>query len=269
MKELTTPIIIKADDSPLPQDIPIFYLLTRDGLFRCRNHRFFTSSVKMKDEFPRELAGHKASLTFRYPRIPKKLMETVVGFFSIIGKRHQSEAAALFVWNNNTNEVEVIIPKQTGIVGASSFHAGHYPMEVKYEIPILPPHQVLIGDIHSHVNMSAYSSMTDQDDEKHGAGLHIIVGEINREPPQFHCDVTVDGARFRVSLKDISDYKRRARNREVPLHWFDQFKVEIYKPTTYKWDDRPCVPYRGKYLDDEYADGYKPFRPPLPPLPLP
>ena len=261
---LHTPIILKTSESePLPTDVPIYYLLTKDGLFRCRNHPFFTSSVRVKDEWPRELASHKPNLTIRYPKLPRHLMERVLGFFSVIGKRHQSEAAALFVWNKNTSQVEVIIPKQVGIVG-KSWGRDHYyyPMEVKYEIPNLPPHQVLIGDIHSHLNMSAFASFTDQDDEQYGAGLHIIVGRIDMEPPEFHCDVTVDGARFGVKIGDIADYKRRVKEKYVPTEWFGQFTWEEYKYTYKSWDN------------DEYGFGHRgyglgPKTIPVKQLPLP
>jgi hypothetical protein len=86
---------------------------------------------------------------------------------------------------------------------------------------------MLIGDIHSHVDGAAYASGIDKADEAYRPGLHIVVGRIREEPPEFHCAVTADGMRFPV--KDIGlvleDYQRR-RCQEVPEEWIAKVRVE-------------------------------------------
>ena len=95
-------------------------------------------------------------------------------------------------------------------------------------MPLLPPELTLIGDIHSHVDGPAYTSFVDQRDEEHRPGLHLVVGRIQEEPPDFHCEVSIDGARFPVRNLDavLAGYHRR-RN-EAPQAWLDKVSVKTW-----------------------------------------
>lgn len=227
-KKLFTPIHLKVEpDTPWPQEENVFYLLTADGLFLCRNHPFFRSSVAT-DNWPSELAPHKAFLKLNYPRVPQRLLERVVGFFSIIGRRYASEAAVLLAWDRNAKTVVPIVPPQCASVG-ENWYGEPFPIDVQYEIPDLPPNLMLIGDIHSHVDGPAYSSATDKEDEVHRPGLHIIVGRLQEEPPDTHVEVTADGVRFQVNNLDavLAGYRRR-REHEVPQEWIDKVTVKSW-----------------------------------------
>jgi len=235
--KLHTPIFLKtSEDFVWPEDERAFYLLSRDGLFLCRNHSFFRSSVRV-DLWPAELAAHKSSLHMNYPKLPRRLIEQVVGFFSIISRRQNSEAAVLTTWNRTAQEIEVVVPEQTGLV-SHGWNGNAYPLELRYEIPPLPTHLMLIGDIHSHVDLAAYASAMDKTDEEFRPGLHIVVGRIQYEPPDFHCEITVDGARFQVRDLNavIAGYKRR-RESEVPDEWLEKVAVKTWNPSggNYAW----------------------------------
>jgi hypothetical protein len=237
--KLHTPIFVKlAPDMPLPDDVPVFHLLTRDGLFLCRNHPFFRSSVRV-EQFPSELAAHQPFLKMRYPKLPRKLVEQVVGFFAIVGRHHASEAAVLLAWDKTAETVVAIVPEQIGLVGCG-WYGDPFPMELQYEIPPLPPNLTLIGDMHSHVDGPAYASSMDKADEEYRAGLHIVVGRIRYEPPEFHCEVTVDGVRF--AIKDLgtimAGYQRR-REREVPPEWLDRLTVKSWSSSAATYISQP------------------------------
>ncbi len=231
---LLTPIYLKTrPDTPWPAREKMFYLLTRDGLFLCRNHRFFRSSVPVED-YPGELARHDPFLKLNFPRVPRRLLEQVVGFFAAIGARHGAEAAALLVWNTQASAVEAIIPEQTSLV----FHDAErrtWPVEVRYQMPDLPAHLVLLGDVHSHVEGAAYASPTDQKDERHRPGLHLVVGQIHREPPEFYLDISVDASRFHIRNHEmiLEGYARR-RLEEVPANWIESVTVRAW-PETRPW----------------------------------
>lgn len=222
---LFTPFYVKlSNDMPWPEHEKVFYLLTRDGCFLCRNHPFFRSSVAT-EKMPSELAQHDAFVQLSYPKLAQRHFERVIGFFDIIGERHGAEAAVLLAWNTKTRAVEVIVPPQTSIV-SSSWSGRPSPIEVHYEVPPLPPHLMPIGDIHSHVDGAAFASFTDRDDETHRPGLHVVVGHISEEPPEWYVAAVVDGTRFRVpSLFTVVQGYTRRRTREVPQPWIDQVKV--------------------------------------------
>jgi hypothetical protein len=221
---LFTPFYLKLnDDMPWPEQEKVFYLLTREGCFLCRNHPFFRSSVAA-ETLP-ELGKHKPFLRLHYPKLAQRQFERVIGFFAVIGERYSAEAAVLLVWNTSTRAVELVVPPQRSVV-SSSWNGRPYPVEVHYEVPTLPPHLLLVGDIHSHVDGAAYASFTDRADEAYRPGLHVVVGRISAEPPEWHVAAVVDGVRFRIkSVFDVVQGYTRRRLREVPQAWLDQVQV--------------------------------------------
>lgn len=223
---LLTPLYLKLDETmPWPDKEKAFYLLSGTGLYLCRNTPFFRSCVPVPN-YPSELAAQQPFLKLNYPLIPRQLLERVVGFFDIIGERFASEAAVLLAWNGGRNEMEIVVPDQVGLVG-TTWHGQPYPMELEYELPALPSHLVLLGDIHCHVDGSAYASYMDKSDELHRPGLHIVVGRILDEPPQFHCEAVADGLRFRVrDLSLVFEGYHRRRVDEVPPEWLEKVAVK-------------------------------------------
>jgi proteasome lid subunit RPN8/RPN11 len=220
--KLFTPVYLKVDQAmQWPRQEEAFYLLSAGGLFLCRNHRFFRSCVPAPEP-PAELAAQKPFLYVSYPKVPQGLLERIVGFFDLVGQELGSEAAVLLVWDSQANALLPIVPEQVGTV-SRSYYGEPYPIDLHYEIPALPPHQMLIGDIHSHVDGPAYASYTDKQDERHRPGLHLVVGRIRDEPPEFHCEVIVDGFRFPVRNLDLirQGYRQR-RCHEVPRQWLNK-----------------------------------------------
>lgn len=217
---LNTPVYVKEDENfTWPKD-RMFYLLTRDGMMICRNHPWFKSCAPAK-KGPSDLANQEPFCSLSYPRIPRLLMEKAVGFFARVYDEHKTESAVLIVFNKLTNQVELLCPQQKVSWGS-----------VKYEVPNLENHLLLIGDMHSHGDWKASPSMTDENDEMGRAGLHLIVGDITKEPPDLFCAVVADGQRFDV--KDLGlmleDYIQR--DQQFPKEWMSKLKVEKYAAYT-------------------------------------
>src|SRR5262249_26301967 len=230
-----------------PEDERVFYLLTGSGLFLCRNHAFFQSCVPARD-WPSELAAHAASVRLRYPKVSRRLFERIVGFFDRVGRRYGAEAGVILAWDTVARRVQLVVPDQRATVGRSGWTGEVYPIGLHYETPAdLPPHLVVFGDVHSHVDEAAYASGTDKYDERHRAGLHIVVGRLSREPPELHVEAVVDGVRFPVEpAGGITGYRKRSRR--APDAGRDKVKVEpTWKPTTYS----PTV-----YTYNGPTDGY-------------
>jgi len=231
-KPLLTPVLIKSDHEMVwPERERLFYLLARDGLYLCRQNEFFRSCVKASSG-PSELEVQKPLFEPRFPKIPVALIEQAVGFFTAIADLHGSEAAALLVWDRSQDQVHLVIPAQTATMGG--YGSGYrYPIGIHYDSPSeLPEDWVVFGDIHSHVDYAAYASHTDINDELHSAGLHIVVGRIRAEPPDFHVEAVVDGERFVLDPVDIvSGYATRSMT--FPEHWLARVEIEAYKPAPY------------------------------------
>lgn len=234
--EPVTPVLIKdSDDFAWPEQHPVFYLLSRDGLFLCRNHPFFRSCVWV-GHGPGELASQEPTLVPRYPKIPQDLLEQVVGFFSLVTERHGSEAAAFFAWDWTEQQVHVVVPEQEATV-SRGWYGQVNPVGVTYQVPTdLPADWTVFADIHSHCHHAAYASSTDREDEHQFPGIHMVVGRIDREPPDFHVEIVSDGHRFASSLGAVSG-GFRCRNEDVPAEWLEKLKVSdwTWKPPQSDW----------------------------------
>jgi hypothetical protein len=236
---LLTPVLLKTGRLEWPKDERLFYLMAREGIFRCRNHEFFRSCVKVESG-PAELQSQKNAYEPSFPEIPAGIIERAVGFFSRIAELHGSEAAALLIWDSAEQRVRLVVPDQKATMAGTNPKWRH-PIGVHYDPPIdLPDNWVVFGDIHCHVDYAAYASGTDIHDELHSAGLHIVVGRISEEPPEFHVEAVVDGTRFTMEQDDLfSGYERR--DLEIPADWIDKVKIEDDKWSFYS------VPYSGSY----------------------
>lgn len=231
---LFTPIVFKRNDETW-SDESAFFMLAANGLFLCRNHAFFRSSVPAPN-FPSELAEQPAFMRLNFPPIPRRLFEVAVGYFARIYQLHQSEAGLLLIWNEQRKRMELLCPPQLATVSVG--RTGVWPIGLHYEIPELEDHQLLLGDLHSHADESAYASHTDKADEKTkpAGSLHIVIGRCNDaligKRPDIHVETVVDGYRFRVQPEQVIGGYRKPRL-NVPRAWIDQVKVEAYKSVTY------------------------------------
>jgi hypothetical protein len=232
--EMITPVLLRTDsDSEWPDGERMFYEVASDGLYLCRNTEFFRSSVKARGG-PGELEPGERHFEPKFPLLPQALIEKCVGFFDRIAELHDSEAAALFLWDRNEACVRLVVPEQTATV-YRGWSGSQYAIGVHYQIPTqLPPHWVPFGDIHCHVDSAAYSSYIDKQDELHSAGLHVVIGRIRSEPPEIHVEAVVDGERFDLRADSVIEGYAR-RDLDVPEAWIDRVKVST---SSSAWDGR-------------------------------
>jgi hypothetical protein len=222
------PLYLKTDaDMPRPAD-PEFYWMTRNGVFLCRNHPFFTSDVPSKRPI-KALGAHEPHCVVRYPLVKASTLEHVVSFFARVHELHQSESVVLLMWDLDHQRYKILVPPQEATVW-QSYSGRRSPEDVRYAIPVpLPDRHLLVGDIHCHGNMAAFASLTDADDERYRDGIHAVVGRIDREPPEFHIELAIDGFRFSLKMDQIFEGYRQ-RRKYVPKKWLDQVKIKMDGP---------------------------------------
>jgi hypothetical protein len=227
------PVYLKTDaDMSRPAD-PEFYWVTRAGPFLCRNHPFFTSDVPAAGPV-RTLASHEPHCQVRYPRLGTVDLEDIVGFFDHVYRLHGSESAVLLFWDLAQQRYVIHVPDQEATVWESS--AGiRSPLDVRYALPVPPPAgHLLVGDIHCHGNLGAFASATDRQDERYRDGVHVVIGHIECEPPEFHVEFAVDGARFSVMFDQVfAGYRRRRQL--IPRKWLQRVRVRVERPAVSPW----------------------------------
>jgi hypothetical protein len=249
------PVYLKTTpDMPRPAD-PEYYLVTRSGTFLCRNHAFFSSDVRTT-RGPSALEFHAEKCSIRYPKLSQAALEFAVGFFDQVYDLHGSEAVILLFWDLKRQRYKLWVPQQEPTVWETS--GGHRTaLDVAYQVPVpLPQAHLLVGDIHSHADLDAYASHQDRHDEFYRDGVHVVVGRIDEEPPQFHLDIAVDGQRFLLKFGQfLRGYHRRRQL--VPQAWMDKVQVKVKR----SWWVSSTTPYTWQTQDDRfdhqnYNNGY-------------
>lgn len=222
-RRLLTPIHLKTrPDADLPADEDCYYLLTRSGLFIGRNQPLMRSLVSAPS-WPRELQPQEPFLQLTYPKVPAGLLADIVGFFWSVAIRYGAEAGVLIGYDG-TNIVP-IVPDQVGTVGRS-YSGNPYPIGLHYEIPVDLGDLRIIGDFHSHAFDAAYASFTDKEDERHRPGLHVVAGRVDRDPPDWHVEYVVDGARFPIAPEAVLDLDGYGgRTMPANTEWMDRLEA--------------------------------------------
>ncbi len=177
------PIYLKDQDFSPPDD-PIYYLLTKDGLFLVKRTPFFEAVVPASGIPWLEPQAPQVNLSA--PPLPAALLLEALAFFRAVYDRYKSEAVVLLAWREATRTYELAVPHQT--VGG-----GH----CDYEVKDFPPGLTRLGTIHSHAGVEAFHSLRDWEDERFEDGLHLTIGNLDSDLT-LSCSVVVQGFRGQI-----------------------------------------------------------------------
>ncbi len=183
------PIYLKDQDFSSPAD-PLYYLLTRDGLFLVKRTPFFEATVPATG-VP-WLASQGPEVRLAGAPLPASLLLQALAFFRAVYCRYRSEAVALLTWRETAKTYELVIPHQT--VGG-----GH----CDYEIREFPQGLTRVGTIHSHAGVEAFHSLRDWSDERFEDGFHLTIGNLDGDLT-LSCSVVVQGYRGHLSPEQLN-----------------------------------------------------------------
>ncbi len=182
------PVYLKEGESFEPED-PIYYLVTKDGLFQVKRTRLFRSCIRVPGLS--WLRPEQEGAEFLLPPIPAKILGETLAFFREVFRKHRAEAAVLLYMREETGEYEIRIPPQT-VAG------GH----CQYEIGSNPPGCLRVGTIHSHAAADAFHSELDDVDEQYDDGLHVTIGTLHAKPT-VSCSLVVGSRRFHLRPEEV------------------------------------------------------------------
>ena len=182
------PVYLKEDGFEEPND-PIYYLVTRDGLFQVKRNLLFHAKTKVRGLT--WLMPEQEAARLQLPPVPAAILAEIVAFFLEIFRAHRAEAVALLYFNQAEKRYDLKIPTQQ-VAG------GH----CRYEIGPTPTGWVRVGTIHSHAAADAFHSELDDEDERHDDGLHVTIGNLDGEV-SVACSLVVDGRRFTLEPSEV------------------------------------------------------------------
>jgi proteasome lid subunit RPN8/RPN11 len=141
-----------------------------------------------ESNLPTELPG-----AYFFNKISKSYLQLIVEDFR---KCYPREKLAQIYFNRNTNEFSLYFPEQTTTNASvkrcrERFYNGDY-------------NNVLVMEIHSHGDYSAYFSQTDDDNELDFL-IYGVIGNLNRERPTSEFRLGFNGEFHTISIADVFD----------------------------------------------------------------
>lgn len=214
------------DDLP-KSDVP-YYVLAQEGLYlRGTNPLgYYIVPINSIDRLLPLGQDKKGLFWWTASKVPAHIMAQTVDFFRQVWKELKAEAEVLILFNEDepdeNERYRLFIPNQ--IVSGGSVDSDYTE-----QLEDFPPNFQLIGTAHSHCNFGAGHSSIDTDDAKTFNGLHITIGYIEREMPDFDVMVSIGGRDFGLKIQrvanidDINGYK-------APEEWMKFVDREKDKP---------------------------------------
>lgn len=241
----------------MPDD-DILYIVCKEGVYLKKNLGIMESITPVTNISILQTVEMMAKMHIK--PIPAYQFAQVESFFREIYREHRSEAIVLLFYHEE-RKVYKIVPPHQKVNGGS----------VDYNRAITIEGFTMIGDIHSHANMSAFHSSVDDKDEESFDGLHITIGNCGSENVSLSASIVSNGKRFMV---EPSDYVNKlALTRDIDeeierpyaqvLIWDKEQKKMVPKAgaaqrtyTVRRYDKRYMVDVSSKYkkFDPKWMD---------------
>ena len=233
------------------------YVIGTDGLYMVRKNRvgLFTTriaetngtKIPLVDNGKQPVEGFTMTIENKIPH--EFLLQTVAFFKKVYEKRKGAEAVVQIFYNTEEKNYFFNIDVQ-GVSGGAATMDRDAELETNH---------VLVADIHSHNQMSAFFSSTDNGDEKE-ARIYGVMGKVNTPWPEMKFRAG-DGKGGWLELNMFQVFNTPDVNVEVPEEWM----ANVHTPADYRKKSRYYNQPRHHYdpkdragLDPSYYDRYVP-----------
>jgi PRTRC genetic system protein A len=202
----------------------IVYVWQGDGIWEIRRLKlgtFITHIEKFKT--PGLESNLTAGWTLNVPKIPAACLDMTLSFFRSIYDEHASEVFIQYFYDTKKEEYLLNCPKQD-ISGSSVNYTNDKNLE--------GPDKILVFEIHSHVDMPAFFSTTDDKDEKDDRFFGVI-GKVKQYYPELKLRMSVGGRMAAVKLEDLFSLDESAfHEKSFPQEWIENIKKRQVKKST-------------------------------------
>lgn len=176
---------------------PLTLLITGKGLMSVRHTpigRFIGAAKDSYSPLP-GLPSPEVGVHLNIPKLPWASLCQVVAFFREVNrKRNGSEALVQFFWDPAAQRYVAHVPPQE-VSGGGVHHQGHHDKEGDI---------LHVLDIHSHGNMGAFWSGTDDADEKRFEGrLFGVIGKNDQLIPEMKWRARIGGAFLDLTIEEV------------------------------------------------------------------
>jgi hypothetical protein len=193
------PVYFKTGDFVEPAP-PLYYLVTAQGNFLVKKTSLFTSITEVT-AIP-GLLDQGESLSLRFPKVPREILEQMYGFFDAVYQKWEGEAIVFLYYSPGDGAFRLEAPPQTLFRHQSAYGFWRTEMKVEYGYWPRPPGFIKLGDAHSHADLPAFFSCTDDRDDQED-GLRITLGHLDRARPDVSVSFVASGARFALKAESV------------------------------------------------------------------
>jgi hypothetical protein len=241
------PVLLKTE-AEVHTDQKRYYEVASNGIFQITDTELFRAITRTTRDVP-GLYPSRERLEMRFPPLPNESLEEVLAFFAEVNQRFEGEAIVMIFFDPKARSYCFDAPPQR-IPGYRDYRGKlRAYLRLDYGAAPRPEGHLLFGTIHSHADLSAYSSGVDCDDERFGDGLHVVYGHFGSSALSRSAAFVTGGRRFHVEPAQVLP---ECRIPEEPARsdWMDRVVFEETKSWSEAargWDDgRESVPLIGE-----------------------
>lgn len=231
--------LFKAKDGPPSDGYGI--IAADDGYYIKKTNPIFEAIAKTTKVSG--LGDMEETFRLTASKIPYAVILKALDFFRVVYKKHSAEAAVLLLYQDG--EWDLSAPEQE--VGGAS---------VDYQVrPVDKEGKLLVGSIHSHPNFGASFSGIDDKDDKYFDGIHIVLGNVDKDIPDIVVSAAVNDSRIELKPEDVIEGWPSPPVTEDDHPWLGQVKKKTYTAAASALDN----PWGGKFdsnprIYDNYLD---------------
>jgi PRTRC genetic system protein A len=209
--------IIAQPDEELPNEDVIFYAATNKG-WVINVPTLFGNAQLLSKEAPTHLPPPAERFILNGKQIPLHMLTQFHDFARKNFEKRRAECSAYLTYNPETDDWKLFIPEQ---------YVSHTSVNHKLDPGQIKDGYQAVGTIHSHCDFNAFHSGTDKHDMGKMPGLHITIGHVNTDTPDYDFALSVHDAAFDVKYDKIVDVERpldRNGYATAPDHWLQYVK---------------------------------------------
>lgn len=167
-----------------PPGVLQHYTLAGNGIFLTTTGKLANICGKVADVKFSALPDLVEGIDRHVPKLPWPTLQQVWAFFREVYEEHKSEAYCQVLYQPDTQEWRIIVPLQD----VSGGGVDHISIRGHREIQGLT--WLHVWDIHSHANIGAFWSATDDADEKRSERFYGVIGKLAEPTPELKVRVS-------------------------------------------------------------------------------
>lgn len=208
------------------QDLEVGKIYTnKDKAYQMVDSRIGTGVFEIKDyKAPEKPSIPTGIFDVKIPQVPFSVINQVHSFLKTIFEKTKTEVAIL-LWYSEAEDLWAIeVPEQV----CTGAHVD-YERDAEYAQHMRDSGYFEAGSIHSHANMSAFHSATDDADELTFDGLHMTMGSFNATKQTFSQRLILSGHIEKLEFYQMVNFDKIFNAFypvDVPQDWIDKVKVK-------------------------------------------